>query len=102
MNTLDALLTGIVADPLEETRWLVLADWLEENDASHDAELLRFCTGGCWRRAANRMSTRNAPRGSAGPWNSWARACRRASRNTRRSCQAECRWSVHLSRLVRS
>ena len=32
MNTLDALLSGIVADPLEETRWLVLADWLEEND----------------------------------------------------------------------
>jgi uncharacterized protein (TIGR02996 family) len=29
MNTLDALLAGIVAEPLEETRWLVLADWLE-------------------------------------------------------------------------
>ena len=26
MNTLDALLAGTVADPLEETRWLVLAE----------------------------------------------------------------------------
>lgn len=42
MNTLDALLSGIVADPLEETRWLVLADWLEENDDPHRAELLRL------------------------------------------------------------
>jgi uncharacterized protein (TIGR02996 family) len=32
MNTLDALIAGIVAEPLEETRWFVLADWLEEND----------------------------------------------------------------------
>src|SRR5262245_61309850 len=42
MNTLDALLAGIVADPLEETRWLVLADWLEENDDPRRAELLRL------------------------------------------------------------
>ena len=28
MTELDALLAGIVADPREETRWLVLADWL--------------------------------------------------------------------------
>jgi uncharacterized protein (TIGR02996 family) len=42
MNTLDALLTGIVAEPLEETRWLVLADWLEENDDPRRAELLRL------------------------------------------------------------
>ncbi len=42
MHTLGALLSGIVADPLEETRWLVLADWLEENDDSHRAELLRL------------------------------------------------------------
>src|ERR1700722_15432658 len=42
MNTLDALLSGIVADPLEETRWLVLADWLEENDDPRRAELLRL------------------------------------------------------------
>jgi uncharacterized protein (TIGR02996 family) len=43
MSTLDALLAGIVADPLEETRWLVLADWLEEHDADpRRAELLRL------------------------------------------------------------
>jgi uncharacterized protein (TIGR02996 family) len=42
MNTLDALLAGIVADPLEETRWLVLADWLQENDDPRRAELLRL------------------------------------------------------------
>jgi uncharacterized protein (TIGR02996 family) len=42
MSTLDALLSGIVADPLEETRWLVLADWLEENDDPRRAELLRL------------------------------------------------------------
>ena len=42
MNTLDALLSGIVADPLEETRWLVLADYLEENDDPRRAELLRL------------------------------------------------------------
>jgi uncharacterized protein (TIGR02996 family) len=42
MNTLDALLAGIVAEPLEETRWLVLADYLEENDDPRRAELLRL------------------------------------------------------------
>ena len=42
MNTLDALLAGIVADPLEGTRWLVLADYLEENDDPRRAELLRL------------------------------------------------------------
>ncbi len=42
MNTLDALLAGIVADPFEETRWLVLADWLEENDDPRRGELLRL------------------------------------------------------------
>jgi uncharacterized protein (TIGR02996 family) len=42
MNTLDALLAGIVADPLEETRWLILADYLEENDDLRRAELLRL------------------------------------------------------------
>jgi uncharacterized protein (TIGR02996 family) len=41
MNTLDARLAGIVADPLEETRRLVLADRLEENDPRR-AELLRL------------------------------------------------------------
>ncbi len=41
MDTLDALLAGIVADPMEETRWLVLADWLQENDDPRRAELLR-------------------------------------------------------------
>ena len=42
MNTLEALLAGIVSDPLEETRWLVLADWLEEFDDPCRAELLRL------------------------------------------------------------
>ncbi len=42
MNTLDALLAGIVTDPLEEARWLVLADWLEENDDPRRAEMLRL------------------------------------------------------------
>jgi uncharacterized protein (TIGR02996 family) len=42
MNTQDALLAGIVADPMEETRWLVLADWLEEYDDPRRSELLRL------------------------------------------------------------
>ncbi len=42
MTDCDALLAGIVADPLEETRWLVLADWLEEFDDPRRAELLRL------------------------------------------------------------
>jgi uncharacterized protein (TIGR02996 family) len=41
MNELEALLAGIVSDPTEETRWLVLADWLEEQDPRR-AELLRL------------------------------------------------------------
>ena len=42
MTDLDALLAGIVSDSLEETRWLVLADWLEEFDDPRRAELLRL------------------------------------------------------------
>jgi uncharacterized protein (TIGR02996 family) len=42
MTTLEALLAGIASEPLEETRWLVLADWLEENDDPLRAELLRL------------------------------------------------------------
>ena len=42
MNTLEGLLAGIVADPLEETRWLVLADYLEEYDDPRRGELLRL------------------------------------------------------------
>ncbi len=42
MADLEALLAGIVFEPLEETRWLVLADWLEENDDPRRAELLRL------------------------------------------------------------
>ena len=42
MTELDALLAGIVVDPREETRWLVLADWLQEYDDPRRAELLRF------------------------------------------------------------
>jgi uncharacterized protein (TIGR02996 family) len=40
MDTLNGLLAGIVADPVEETRWLVLADWLAENDDPRRGELL--------------------------------------------------------------
>jgi uncharacterized protein (TIGR02996 family) len=42
MTTLEALLTSIVADAREDTRWLVLADWLEEHDRLAAAELLRL------------------------------------------------------------
>jgi uncharacterized protein (TIGR02996 family) len=42
MSVLEDLLAGIVADPQEETRWLVLADWLEEFDDPRRAELLRL------------------------------------------------------------
>ncbi|MBA4192072.1 MAG: formylglycine-generating enzyme family protein [Planctomycetaceae bacterium] len=42
MTELEALLDGIVSEPLEETRWLVLADWLEENDDPRRGELLRL------------------------------------------------------------
>jgi len=42
MTELEALLNGIVADPQEETRWLVLADWLEEHDDPRRGELLRL------------------------------------------------------------
>ncbi len=42
MSVLESLLAGIVADPQEETRWLVLADWLEEFDDPRRAELLRL------------------------------------------------------------
>src|SRR5256714_9023631 len=36
------LLRATVADPQAEDRWLVLADWLEENDDPRRAELLRL------------------------------------------------------------
>jgi uncharacterized protein (TIGR02996 family) len=42
MDTLDGLLNGIVADPQDEGRWLVLADYLEEYDDPRRAELLRL------------------------------------------------------------
>jgi uncharacterized protein (TIGR02996 family) len=42
MSQLDALLAGIVKEPREETRWLVLADWLQEYDDPRRAELLRL------------------------------------------------------------
>jgi uncharacterized protein (TIGR02996 family) len=39
---LDHLLQAVVDDPRAEDRWLVLADWLEENDDPRRAELLRL------------------------------------------------------------
>jgi uncharacterized protein (TIGR02996 family) len=42
MSDLDALLAGIVADPTNELRWLVLADWLEDYDDPRRGELTRL------------------------------------------------------------
>src|SRR2546425_962140 len=42
MSVLESLLDGVVAEPLAEDRWLVLADWLEEHDDPRRAELLRL------------------------------------------------------------
>src|SRR3954463_13015440 len=38
----DQMLDAIIADPLAEDRWSVVADWLEENDDLRRAELLRL------------------------------------------------------------
>jgi uncharacterized protein (TIGR02996 family) len=42
MNTLELLLQGLVENPGDEARYLVLADWLEEHDNPRRAELLRL------------------------------------------------------------
>jgi uncharacterized protein (TIGR02996 family) len=42
MNELAGLLQTIHADPAEEANWLVLADWLEDNDDPRRGELLRL------------------------------------------------------------
>src|SRR4051794_20798627 len=42
MPTLEALLDAVVAEPLAEDRWLVLADYLEEHDDPRRGELLRL------------------------------------------------------------
>jgi uncharacterized protein (TIGR02996 family) len=42
MTALDGLLQAIVAEPQAEARWLILSDWLEENDDPRRAELLRL------------------------------------------------------------
>jgi uncharacterized protein (TIGR02996 family) len=41
MSDLDAFLAGIVADPQNAVRWLVMADWLEEDGQPARAELVR-------------------------------------------------------------
>jgi uncharacterized protein (TIGR02996 family) len=41
MSDLDALLAGIVADPANALRWLVMADWLEDHGFPERAELVR-------------------------------------------------------------
>ncbi len=41
MSDLDAFLEGIVADPANTLRWLVMADYLEENGQPERAELVR-------------------------------------------------------------
>ena len=41
MSDLDALLAGIVADPSDALRWLVMADWLEDHGQPDRAELVR-------------------------------------------------------------
>lgn len=42
MTERERLLAAVVADPLSEARWQVLADWLEEYDEPRRAELLRL------------------------------------------------------------
>ncbi len=42
MSDLDALLAGIVADPHNQLRWLVVADWLDDCGQPERAELLRL------------------------------------------------------------
>jgi len=42
MSDLDALLAGIVADPHNQLRWLIIADWLDDHDQPDRAELLRL------------------------------------------------------------
>lgn len=43
MDERDALLSAIVADPCEDTGWLALADWLDENDDEpRRGELIRL------------------------------------------------------------
>jgi len=41
MNTLDAILASIVAEP-DPATWLVLADWLEEHDDPGKSGRVRF------------------------------------------------------------
>src|SRR5271163_960850 len=45
MSVLDGLLQSVVDEPGCEANWLVLADWLEENDDPRRAELLRLHRG---------------------------------------------------------
>ena len=42
MSDLDALLAGIVADPHDGLRWLIVADWLDDHSQPERAELLRL------------------------------------------------------------
>jgi uncharacterized protein (TIGR02996 family) len=42
MSLLESFLRGIAAEPWAEHRWLVLCDWLEENDDPRRAELVRL------------------------------------------------------------
>ena len=42
MSKLEVLLEAVVADPQDKFLWMVLADWLEENDDPRRAELLRL------------------------------------------------------------
>jgi uncharacterized protein (TIGR02996 family) len=42
MDTEEALLEALHADPADEVAWLALADWLDEHDRGPQAELLRL------------------------------------------------------------
>jgi uncharacterized protein (TIGR02996 family) len=42
MSDLDAMLAGIVAEPSDDVRWLVLADWLREHDEGDRADLVEI------------------------------------------------------------
>ena len=42
MSELDGFLQAIGEDPADETNWLVMSDWLEENDDPRRAEMVRL------------------------------------------------------------
>ncbi len=65
MTDLDAFLAGIVANPTDALRWLVMADWLDDHGQPERAELvrvhrelLRTCTAAREMKARKQFHTR--------------------------------------------